>query len=277
MDAHARLAVSAEAGHTRIGRLRSDPPIVLRPTRPTGGDPPPGWELGGAAGVSLASSAAGPIGGDRLRLDVDVGPGARLVLRTVAATLALPGPHGQPSHSTTTLRVAGGGTLAWLPEPLIAATHCDHHSSTLIDLEPGARLLAREELILGRHHEPPGTVEQRLRVTQAGRPLHDQNTGVGALVPGWEGPAVTGGRKAAGSILLAGPDSEPPEIPALGGDAAVLPLGPSAVLVTALAHDAHTLHRRLDEHLAAVQPSDRRSGTRAVMGRRHPPVTLRDD
>jgi urease accessory protein len=221
--------------------------MVLRPTVPTTAEPSR-WDLCGAARVSLAASAAGPIGGDRLRLDVDVAPGATLVLRTVAANLALPGPHGLPSRSITTLRVGQGATLLWLPEPLIAANRCDHHATTLIELAPGARLLAREELLLGRHGEEPGTVEQRLRVTRAGRPLHDQNTSAGSPVPGWQGPAVTGGRKAVGSILLADPDVEPAfDLPAVCDDAAVFPLEPAAALVTAVAHDAHTLRSLLDD------------------------------
>lgn len=251
MDAHARLAVSTDVGgRTHIDRLRSDPPMVLRPTIATGGEPAPGWHLDNGARVSLAASAAGPVGGDELRLHADVGPGAVLVLCTVAATLALPGPHGRPSRSTTVLRVAENATLLWLPEPLITANGCDHRASTFVDLAPGARLIAREELVLGRHGEPPGTVSQRLRVTRDGRPIHDQDNRLGPSTRGWHGAAVTGGRKAFGSTLVAGSTSGIAPEPAT--DVAVLPLQDSAVLVTALGDDAFVLRQRLDRYLAAL-------------------------
>jgi urease accessory protein len=96
MRAHARLDVALRAGppgatHTTITRLRSDPPLVLRPTRPAGPEPLPRWGVDGpgTATVSLVAGAAGPVGGDQLRLDVEVGPGTALVLRSVAASLVL--------------------------------------------------------------------------------------------------------------------------------------------------------------------------------------------
>ncbi|MFJ2716025.1 urease accessory protein UreD [Streptomyces sp. NPDC087437] len=260
MRAHARLEVTADRDRsgrvrTRISRLRSDAPLVLRPTAAV--EPSGRWNPHGAAHVALAAAAAGPIGGDHLRLDVEVAAGAALVVRSVAATLVLPGPHGRPSRTETHLRVAPAGTLVWLPEPVIAAGRCDHHATTRIDLEPGARLLAREELLLGRHNETPGTVHQRLRVTLAGRPLHDQEFAVGPDVPGWHGPAVTGGHRALGTLLVIAPDSPPDTRPNSSptltptptdadADTAVMRLTPTATLLTVLADDALTLRRHLD-------------------------------
>ncbi|MEU8796504.1 urease accessory protein UreD [Spirillospora sp. NPDC048819] len=247
MRAHARLSVTAEGDRSRIGRLRSEAPLVLRPTiaaRPSTARP---RVPGGAVHVALAAATAGPIGGDRFRLDVEVGPGAALVLQGVSATLALPGPHGEPSYSDVHVHVAERGTLLWLPRPVIAARNCDHRAATRIDLGPGARLLAREELILGRHGERPGAVRQRLRVTLAGQPLYDQELAFGPGAPGWAGPAVTGGHRAVGSALLVDPDAPPggsPRPPA--ADAATLSLGDDAVVISALADDAVTLRRNLD-------------------------------
>jgi urease accessory protein len=214
----------------------------------------------GTARVSLVAGAAGPVGGDQLRLDVEVGPGAVLVLRSVAASLVLPGPHGAPSCTDVTVRVGRNATLVWLPGAVIAADACHHDALTHIALEPGARLLTREELVLGRHGEPPGTIRQRLRVTLAGRPLHDQELSAGPGAPGWAGPAVLGGRRAVGTVLVVDPewdsasDRHPP--PATNAtDAAVLPLGGPAVLLTALAYDALMLRRRLDSLLAGLVSS----------------------
>ncbi|RBY79417.1 urease accessory protein UreD [Blastococcus sp. TF02-09] len=262
MEAAAELGVErapGPAGRTRISRLHSEAPYLLRPTHPVAAEPVPCWRLVGQAParVALVAGAGGPLGGDRLSLDIDVGPGAVLVLRAVAATLVLPGPHGQRSYAHVTARVAAGGTLVWLPGPTIAARGCDHHGTTRIDLAPDARLLVREELVLGRTGEQPGTVRQRLRVTVAGVPLHDQELHLGAGAPGWTGPAVTAGCAAVGSLLFVDPTLDVPAAAHLvdvDADSATLPVGHSGRLVTALAVDALALRRRLDLGLCALGP-----------------------
>ncbi|MDI3389011.1 urease accessory protein UreD [Streptomyces sp. B-S-A8] len=264
MRARAELAVALTAGsggrgRSRVARLRSDGPLLLRPAIATGPEPLRRWSLAGqnTARISRAAGAGGPLGGDDLRFHVEVGADAALVLRDVSATLALPGPHGEPSRIRTTVRVGRNATLVWLPEPVIAARGCDHHSSTRVVLEPGARLLLREELLLGRYGEHPGTVRQRLRVCQGDRPLYDQELAVGPGTPGWQGPAVTGGRRALGSLLVVDPrwsaeHDGPPAVTARP-DTAVLPLSGPAVLVTALAEDAIGLRRRLDDGAAELE------------------------
>jgi len=84
MRATARITAVADGGRTRLVTLRSEPPILVRRTGPRHAD--------GEVEVHLVGGAAGPLGGDRLRVEVTVGPGARLCVRTVAASLALPGP-----------------------------------------------------------------------------------------------------------------------------------------------------------------------------------------
>ncbi|MFP5347806.1 MAG: urease accessory protein UreD [Actinomycetes bacterium] len=232
---------------------------MLRPTSIGGPVPLRRWKLTEASPVrvALVGGAAGPLGGDDLRLHVDVGAGASLVLKGVAATLVLPGPHGQASSSEVSLRVGAGATLVWLPGPVIAAAACSHRAVTRIELAPGARLLAREQLVLGRHGERPGALRQRLRVTIGARPLHDQELRVGPESPGWDGAAVTGGRRALGSVVVVDPawaDSDGPALPAVASsaDVARLPLDGPAVLVTALAPDMVTLRERLETAVAGL-------------------------
>jgi urease accessory protein len=256
MHANAHIAVTTTPpGVTRIARLHSEPPMALRPVLPTTTALPPG-EFAGAAHISVAAGAASPIGGDDLNLQVDICAGATLVLRSVSATLALPGPRQDQSHTTTTIRISAGGTLIWLPEPIIAAHGCDHRSSTHIHLDPTASLLIREELVLGRHNETPGSIQQRLRVNVGDRPVHDQELRIGPRHPGWQSPAVTGGRKTIGSLLGVGREFAPPTSchhTAIGEianvDTAIQNLGESATLVTTLAPDALALRRELDRHM----------------------------
>ena len=273
MRASAHLAVArAGAGTavgTRITRLHSDPPLVLRPTNPAGPESLRRWNLEelAPARVSLVAGAAGPIGGDDLHLSIEVGPGAGLILRTVAATLVLPGPHRQPSHSEISVRVAEDGVLVWLPGPTIAARDCRHQIITRVALEPGARLLLREELLLGRHGEQPGAIRQRLRVCLGDSPLYDQELELGPGAAGWDGAAVTGGRRALGSLLVVDPDwhGHPFEAPPSTADAetTLMPLSGPAVLVTALANDAFTLRSRLDSGLTALEATPTRPSPNA--------------
>src|SRR5918992_1668649 len=198
----ARAVVTAEcdsAGQTRITRLRSDGPLAVREVR--------GHEL---TTVYLVGAAAGPLGGDDLALLLTVAPGARLAVRSAATTLALPGGPGEsddPGESRFALRalVGAGGRLDFAPEPTVAVAGCPHSSAADIELGPGAALRWREELVLGRHGEPPGRFAARCDVTLDDRPLlrHELRIdGDGR----YASRAVLGDAGAAGTVVLTGPD-----------------------------------------------------------------------
>jgi urease accessory protein len=210
-------AVVAElAGdRTRCTTLRSAPPISLRDT---------------PDGLYLVASGAGPVGGDDLRLDVHVCPHAALVVRSAAASMALPGPTCEPSSLRVRARVHG--SLRWEPEPTILVAGCDHRATTTIDLAPGATLAWREVVVLGRHDEPTGSLLQRLHVDRAGAPLLRTELPVGPRWPGAGGPAGTNGALAVTSLLVVGLDE--PVLPD-DADGAVLQLAEDAWLVTVLA------------------------------------------
>jgi urease accessory protein len=233
------VAVAAGAGRTRLAAVRSQVPLLLR--RTGGRD--------GHAQVHLVGGAAGPLGGDRLRLEIEVGPGARLCLRTVAASVALPGPDGTASRVHIRATVAAGGRLDWLPEPLVAAARCRHHASGEVTLAEDAALTWRDELVCGRHGEAPGDAVVGLAVTYGGVPLYQHELSVGPDAPGWDGPAVLDGAGAAGSLLRVDPGwtHAPPDPVVLGPTAATLPLttGPATV-TTATGPDAATVRRHLD-------------------------------
>jgi urease accessory protein len=258
MRARARLAPEHCArtggrGRSHVTVLRSQPPLMLRLTMPSGPEP---WTADASepARVCLAAGAAGPIGGDQLALHVNVGPGSTLILGEVSATLLLPGPHGAQSRTQVWVHVGAGATLIWLPKLVIAAHGCHHATDVRVDLDPDARLLLREELLLGRHHEQPGNLHQRLRVRRGGHPLLHQHLAIGPDAAGWDGPAVTGGHRALGSILVVDPawTHASPAATALDDDTALLPLNGPAVLISALTADSLTLRRRLDTGLHAL-------------------------
>ncbi|MFH8689826.1 urease accessory protein UreD [Streptomyces anulatus] len=223
--------------------LESDGPLALRRTRSP---------LAAYARVTVVGAMSAPLNGDRLAIEADIADGARLAVDSAAATVALPGARaeGEPSAYTVDLRVGEGAVLHWLPEQLVSARGSDLRMTTRVRLAPTGRLLLREEQILGRHGEPTGALTTRLTVHRAGRPLLDQRLAYGPGAPdGWDGPAVLGGHRAVGQLLLADPAFEGAPLPArlLGPTAALTPLAGPAVLVTAVAADARLLRGILDD------------------------------
>ena len=262
MQAFARVAVELAVGadgqaRNRIAVLHSESPLVLRPIGAAGSEGFTRWEgiHPRPAMVTLVAGGAGPLGGDRLRLEIKVGQDSMLLLSEVAATLLLPGPNGEESSMEVGIQIGANGTLVWLPEPIIAVRGCRHRTAVTARLEPGARLVLREEVVLGRYDEQPGMFRQHLRVQLDGRPLLDQELAVGFGAPGWNGSAITGGdHRALGCILVVDPTwSETTlSIPALEGDAAILPLAGPAMLVSVLAPDTLALRRQLEIGLALL-------------------------
>lgn len=236
MRAAARVVAELDPrGRTRFTVLHGEPPLLPRRT--------------GEGSVHLVGGAAGPLGGDDLLLSLEVGPGASLRIGTVAASIALPGRDGVRSRVRVEATVAGGGCLTWVPEPLVAAARCHHHASSTVDLDDRARLLWREELVCGRHGEEPGDVLVSTVVRRGGRPLYRNELRVGPHAPGWDGPAVLGGAKAVGSVLMVDPcwaDGHTPAARPLGPNAALLPLAGPAVVAVAACADAHELRTLLD-------------------------------
>lgn len=233
--AHAAVTARRDtAGRTRLTRLRSDGPYALRET---------------ADAVYLVGAAAGPLGGDELRLDLDVGAGARLAVRSVAGALLLPGDG--TSRSIVSARVGNGGHLDFAPEPTVAAAGCDHRSVAEVSLAAGGTLRWQEELVLGRYGETAGRCTTRLDVTLGGRALlrHELRLPDQAA---YTGAAVLGDARCAGSVLLVEPGLSATARAAEG--LAVLPLNGPAVLVSALASDSAVLRRRLrhGERLARI-------------------------
>ncbi|MCA2204503.1 urease accessory protein UreD [Streptomyces sp. SMS_SU21] len=247
--AEAEIRARADGrGGTALPVLESRGPLALRRTRGSGA----------TAHVSLVGAMSGPHGGDHFTVRADVGTGARLRVGSVAATLALPGQRGGRARQDVRITVAAGGELHWLPEPLISVRGSELAVHTHVDLESGARLVLREELVLGRAGEDPGRLTSRLTVRVDGRPVLDQELDCGPGAPGgWDGPAVLGGHRAAGQLVVVDAEfTEKPIAPGVPADGlAVLPLSGPAVLVSAVAPDALRLRRLLDRAPASFTPA----------------------
>ena len=119
--------------------------------------------------VHLVSAAATPLGGDSLDIRVIVEPGARLLVRTVAATVTLPGATTLESQAIWTLEVAGD--LDVDPQPTVVAAASRHFTSTRLELTGSGRVRLRERIQIGRSDERQGFWSGSLHADVDGSPL----------------------------------------------------------------------------------------------------------
>ncbi|MFD4630956.1 urease accessory protein UreD [Streptomyces sp. NPDC058284] len=238
--ATARVEARADDdGRTSLPVLDGEGPLALRRTRSTGA----------AAHVTLVGAMSGPLGGDHLTVEAAAHPGSALHIASAAATIALPGQTEATARYDVRLTVGEDAELRWLPEQLISVLGSDLRVTTRADLAPGARLVLREEQVLGRTGEAPGRLTSRLTVRRAGRILLDQELACGPGAPGgWDGPAVLAGHRAVGQLVVVRPEFErrKPDAAPLGEWAALTPLAGPGVLVTAVAPDALLVRKAMD-------------------------------
>jgi urease accessory protein len=150
---------------TGAGVVRSDVLIVARRDRR------PRIECTGAIAarntepetVHLVSAAATPLGGDAVHVRVVVEPGARLRVRTAAATVVLPGATSLESHVA--------GELDIDPQPTIVAAASHHATTTRLELMGSGRIRLRERIQIGRSGEQQGFWSGSLRADADGSPL----------------------------------------------------------------------------------------------------------
>jgi urease accessory protein len=233
-------AERAEDGGTRLSELSATAPISLRETPDA---------------LYLVASGQGLLDDDLIRIEIVVGAGAQLRIRSAAATIAYTSRDARLEVNAT---VGAGGRLEWLPEPLIATATCHLVVSAEVDLDLDASLDWLDECLLGRSDEQPGSVELGISVERDASPLLRHRVVVGEALTGWDGPAILGPNRAIGQRVLFDPRrAEPLTTSATASDStwAVLPLDAGGVLITALGADLVDLRNSMAEAAARVPAS----------------------
>lgn len=219
MRSHVELVADAGAdGRTRLVRMRAEGQLAARATGP--------------ARVHLVGTAAGPLGGDLVEIVVRVLAGARLEVHGVAASLALPGRAEAPGRMVTTLEVADGGRLTFVPPPLVVCRGARLHTLTTVTLTGSGTADVAEQVVLGRHGEPGGDWTGRLVAQRGGLPLL-RTTQTSALLGTATVPPGDGPVRAVVTRLLTASDTAP-AAPVTSGGAVRCALAAGGVLVTAL-------------------------------------------
>ncbi len=189
MRACAELTIEPGPEAARL-RWRCAPPVVVRPTGPNR--------------VHLVQAAGGPLGGDELALDVHLGAGSSLQLRSAAATVVQPGRPAVAVQWTVVATLAAGAVLDWRPEPTVVCDGAELHSSMTVALQRGSRAMLREVVVLGRAGQCGGRCHGALTVEYDGVPLLAHTLLLDGADPVLAGPAGTGGARVVGMLTVVG-------------------------------------------------------------------------
>jgi urease accessory protein len=223
------VAASAAEAAARLrlvdGRLTwaSAPPVVLRRT--------------GRRRVHVVAVGGGPLGGDRLRLRVELGPGERLAVHSAAATVVQPGRDpGSVASFDVEAVLAEGAVLDWRPEPTVVCDGAVWEPSVRLDLAEGARARVVEQLVLGRSGQAGGRCASTTRATVGAAPVLASTTLIDGADAALTGIGGTGGARSVGSVLVVGEPAPEAEEARDDGDVvwARTPLDGPGSLVTAI-------------------------------------------
>lgn len=189
-------------GKTVLGDLRQDGCLKARFPRPVD-----------LAEVVTLNTSGGVAGGDRLRLDLRVGPKAAACFASQAAERfyrALPAD--PPARLRTHLRVEAGGLAEWLPQESILFDRCALDRVLDVDMAADARFIGVESLVFGRalmgEMVHSARLADTIRVRRDGRlVLHDAIRLNGAVAEKLSRPAIGAGAQAVATLLYVAPDA----------------------------------------------------------------------
>lgn len=102
-----------------------------------------------AAVVSMLNPTGGVLGGDRLTVDVEVGPGAHACLTTPSATRVYRAAAG-PAVQRVRIALAPGAVAEWVPDHTIPSAGAALRQSLEVDAGEGATLIAVDAFAAGR-------------------------------------------------------------------------------------------------------------------------------
>jgi urease accessory protein len=151
----------------------------------------------GTSYLMLLNPTGGVLGGDHLVTEIELKAGARACLTTPSAT-RIYRTAGQPAVLDTSIRLAEGAALEYLPDHVIAQAQSALHQSLRVELSPGSRAILLDSMSSGRIAngerwrltELDSRIEvRRVEAHRVGRPLFLNRT---RIVPGEQDPRRIG-------------------------------------------------------------------------------------
>jgi urease accessory protein len=193
-----RLVVARIAGRTRVVDLECTGPVQVLRCQHLDGHAPD------IASVMIASPSGGVLQGDRLRIDVVVRAGARLVLETQSATRLYRMPD-RSARIEARLAVEESGWLEYVPDPYIPFAGSDTTIDTTLVVDPAAAVVFGEVVAAGRVARGEVFGMTRFASTlAASRPTGELLfTDATLLEPGaaLTDPGIMGGHRSVGSVF----------------------------------------------------------------------------
>lgn len=131
-------AVVGAGGRTVLADARAEFPLQVGRPRACTDD--------GRIELVVLLQSGGLLDGDSARIEVEVEAGARMALRTQAATQV----HAGRSEQTLDARVGRGGVFSYVPHSIVPHAWADFAAEARLELEDGARALVAEVVSPGR-------------------------------------------------------------------------------------------------------------------------------
>ncbi len=158
----------------------------------------------------IVNTAGGIAGGDRHRLDVATGEGARLTVTTAAAEKVYRS-LGPDASIDVTLKIAAGAQLAWLPQETILFDRARLARRIDVDLAETASLIMAEAIVFGRSAMDElvqeGSLSDRWRLRRGGSLLFAETLLLeGPVARHLAESAVAGGGVAIATVIVAPAD-----------------------------------------------------------------------
>ena len=199
----ARLELGFELGAEGTGLVRRRHVGPLRVQKPLHPEGP------ALCHAIVLHPPAGIAGGDELRIDADVGPGAQALLTTPGAGKWYR-TEGAWAEQLVTVRIGAGGTAEWLPQENIVFDGAFARMRNTVELAEGARFIGVETFCLGRRAS--GESYRSGRMTLAtdirlrGKPLWHERGRIDGGSPLMDTPIGLAGFTVCSTILAAGTD-----------------------------------------------------------------------
>lgn len=202
--AHGHVALTLGAAARGTGRTVTREEGSLRVRFPAA--------CAGAREAVLVNTGGGIAGGDRFSIDLDLAPGARLIVTTASAEKVYRS-LGPAATVAVTARLGDAVDLTWLPQETILFDRARLARSVDIDLAAGATLLFAETVVFGRtamgEAVTEGSLVDRWRVRRDGKLIFADNLRLdGAIAERLREKAIAGGHAAIATVLLVPGDTD---------------------------------------------------------------------
>jgi len=192
------LGFDRAAGGTVLARRRHDGPLIVqKPLYPEGRD---------VCHAAIVHAPGGIAGGDRLKLDIDLGHGAHALLTTPAATRWYKAA-GREAQQTIAIEVADTAIAEWLPHETIVFDQAQARNRMTVALDATSVYAGWEITCLGRRASgelfESGYLKQRLDIARCGRPIWTERLALAAGGRLLQSPMGLAGRHVSGTMVVA--------------------------------------------------------------------------